>query len=133
MSSPSPQWFDVLLVDINGICRGYQTPLAEHHNLLTNGLFWPYSLFSLRYDGAVVEETASAFRRRPGLSLSITSPKRTVRRCGAKAANKRVFSLCTPEGNDFFADPQTALKRFTKIPAEGLSVVLAVELEFYLV
>ena len=134
MSSPSPQWFDVLLVDINGICRGYQTPLAEHHNLLTNGLFWPYSLFSLRYDGAVVEET--------GIGISGGDPdypcqyiaKTHCPTLWREGGEQAVFSLCTPDGNDFFADPQTALKAILqKFQAEGLSVVLAVELEFYLV
>ena len=134
MSSLSPQWFDVLLVDINGICRGYQTPLAEYHSLLTKGLFWPYSLFSLRYDGAAVEET--------GIGLSSGDPDYPCQYVAGthcptrwrKGGEQAVFSLRTPDGNDFFADPQTALKAvLQKFQAEELSVVLAVELEFYLV
>ena len=59
--------FEILIPDLNGILRGLSAPPGDADKLLAaNNVSWPSSLFSSRFDGAVVEES--------GYGLSIGDP-----------------------------------------------------------
>ena len=53
---------DILLPDINGIPRGQRIFGAAAKSVLKNGLPWPSSLYAMRFDGHIVEETGLGLR-----------------------------------------------------------------------
>ena len=125
--------FDIIVADINGIFRGLQAPLAEMEELLQDGVGFPRSLYAMRFDGGVVEQT--------GLGLSKGDPDypckfllQTVapmlwRQDGMQA----VMTMNAPDGTPFYADPRQVLAATVeKFTAAGMQPVLAAELEFFL-
>lgn len=125
--------FDVILADINGVWRGLQAPDAERDALLRAGVSFPRSLYAMRFDGGVCEETGLGLTTGdpdyPCVFISDTVAPTAWREGGTQAAAE----MQTPEGAPFFADPRAVLAAvLEKLRGEGLHPVLAVELEFYL-
>lgn len=125
--------FDILIPDANGILRGLSAPGGSAEQLLQEEVHWSSSLFSSRFDGAVVEES--------GHGLSVGDPDFPLRvvegshvpvpwQAGGQQALYRMHRPC---GAPFELDPQHALQRVIDVLAkDGLSSVLATEFEFYL-
>ncbi|MGI9297360.1 MAG: glutamine synthetase family protein [Gammaproteobacteria bacterium] len=125
--------FDVILADINGVWRGLQAPAADRDALLRDGVSWPRSLYAMRFDGGVCEETGLGLSAGdpdyPCVFIPETAAPTAWREGGTQAAAE----MRTPDGAPFFADPRAVLAAILeKFHAEGLRPILAVELEFYL-
>ena len=124
---------DIILADINGIWRGMQTPAEEMESLLQGGVSFPRSLYAMRFDGAVCEETGLGLSAGdpdyPCVPIADTVAPLVWREGGMQfAAEMRL-----PDGAPFFADPRAVLAAvLQKFEADGLQPILAVELEFYL-
>lgn len=123
---------DILLADINGIWRGLQTP-GTPKKIVAEKIRWPRSLYAMRFDGGVTEET--------GLGLKSGDPDYPCEFLPDTLASapwregrfQAVAVMQTPEGKPFFADPRTQLMIVTdQLRADGLNPVMAAELEFYL-
>ena len=124
--------FEVLIPDLNGIFRGLAAPLADADSLLA-GVPWSSSLFSSRYDGAVVEET--------GRGLSCGDPDYP---CHVVAGTQvpvpwradtqqAVFAMMQPNGKPYAMDPQHLLTSLVAcLEQDGMTPILATEFEFYL-
>ena len=125
--------FDAFIVDINGVARGARMPLSQMESAMASGLSWPRSLYAMRLDGGVVEETGLAIADGdpdyPCALLSDTKTPMVWRKDGMQA----VAVMQTPPGEPFYADPRTVLLSVIEaLAAEGYTIQLAVELEFYL-
>ena len=125
--------FDVVIADINGVWRGMQAPPEEMESLLRDGAKWPRSLYAMRFDGGICEET--------GLGLSagdpdypcVFIPDTVAPTAWREGGTQAAAMMQTPEGAPFFADPRAALAAIIeKLRGDGLHPQLAVELEFYL-
>ena len=125
--------FDCLIADINGIMRGQRAPLSAMKNLVSDGSSWPRSLYAMRLDGGVVEETGIGIRSGdPDYPAPILAD--TVAPTPWRGGSMQAVSVMqTPTGEAFYADPRQVLAAVVaQCHADGLYPVLAVELEFYL-
>ncbi|KPQ21851.1 MULTISPECIES: glutamine synthetase family protein [unclassified Halomonas] len=127
---------DLLISDLNGVIRGKRIPRDNLSKVFKTGIFLPASVFALDINGNTVEET--------GLGLSSGDGDRLCRAIPgtlnpAPWLNKNHYGqlLMTMEemdGTPFFADPRQILRRLLKqFSDRGLTPVVALELEFYLV
>ena len=124
---------DILLPDLNGIPRGQRVRGAAGAALLRGGMPWPSSLFAMRFDGHIVEETGLGLRAGdpdlPCRALPQTRAPTPWRAGGAQA----VFEMRDENGGGFFADPREALRRVvSRLNADGLFPTVAFEMEFFI-
>ncbi|WP_129140067.1 glutamine synthetase family protein [Modicisalibacter coralii] len=133
---PDIETFDLLISDLNGVLRGKRIPRDNLIKAYKNGINLPASLFALDINGNTIEET--------GLGLSIGDSDRVCRpiagslmptpwlRDGRQA--QLLMTMEELDGEPFFADPRQVLRHVLKdIATLGLTPVVALELEFYLV
>ncbi|MCM5705593.1 glutamine synthetase family protein [Larsenimonas salina] len=131
---PDVETVDVLISDLNGVMRGKRLPRDGLLKACTQGIQLPASLFALDICGNTIEET--------GLGLDSGDGDRTCWPLADTFAPtpwrpgraQVLMSMFEPDGTAFFADPRhvlaQTLSRFTE---RGLTPVVALELEFYLV
>ena len=126
-----PESLDILLPDLNGIPRGQRAFGPAAADMLQNGLPWPSSLFAMRFDGQIVEETGMGLR-----SGDPDYPCRAVAGTFAPApwrpgGTQAVFEMRDEAGGGFFADPREALRRvLRRLGDDGVHPVVAFEMEF---
>ncbi len=132
---PNTEAIDLLISDLNGIVRGKRIDISALNKVADEGVALPASVFSLDATGNTIEEC--------GLGLHIGEPDRTClvspgslqpipwqKRPMAQA----LMSMYEADGTPFFADPRHVLASvLDKFKALGLTPVIAVELEFYLI
>lgn len=127
--------FDLLIPDMNGILRGLSAPLADAEGMLTQEVPWSSSLFSSRFDGAVVEES--------GYGLQVGDPDFPLRAVPQTAVSvpwhegeggqQAFFRMYRPSGEPFELDPQHMLQAvIDRLAKDGFNSILATEFEFYL-
>ena len=128
-----PESLDILLPDLNGIPRGQRIRGADAAAALRRGLPWPSSLFAMRFDGHIVEETGLGLRAGdpdfPCRALPETHAPTPWRTGGAQA----VFEMRDENGEGFFADPREALRRVVaRLNNDGVFPAVAFEMEFFI-
>ncbi len=134
-----PPWLDgmnhvdALIPDINGILRGKRLSMEEFDKLLHEGIQLPGTVFTTDITGATVN-----FEDR---GLLIGDPDHLCRMSTAtlcpspweQGLAQVMMGMYTLEGEPFFADPRHVLERvLDRFRAQGLSPVVALELEFFL-
>lgn len=133
---PDIESFDLLISDLNGVLRGKRIPRGNLIKAYRNGINLPASLFALDINGNTIEET--------GLGLSSGDSDRVCRPIAGSLhptpwlrEGRQAQLLMTMEeidGSPFFADPRQVLRHvLSRFQARGLTPVVALELEFYLV
>ena len=127
-----PDSLDILLPDLNGIPRGQRVFGAAAAEMLKNGLPWPSSLYAMRFDGHIAEETGLGLRSGdpdyPCRAIAGTFAPAPWRNGGAQA----VFEMRDENGDGFYADPREALRRvLRRLNADGMHPVVAFEMEFF--
>nr|WP_297459242.1 glutamine synthetase family protein [uncultured Halomonas sp.] len=133
---PDIESFDLLISDLNGVLRGKRIPRDNLIRAYRNGINLPASVFALDINGNTIEET--------GLGLATGDSDRVCRplpgtlmptpwlREGRQA--QLLMTMQEIDGRPFFADPRQVLGRvLAGFTARGLTPVVALELEFYLV
>lgn len=137
MPAPSkaklPQSVDILLPDINGIPRGQRVFGEAAKGILRDGMPWPSSLYAMRFDGHIVEETGMGLRSGdpdfPCRMIAGTFAAAPWRAGGMQA----VFEMRRENGEGFFADPREALRRvLRRLNDDGVYPAVAIEMEFFL-
>lgn len=127
------EWFDALLFDGNGIARTLRAPIGQMDGLLRDGVHWPFSLFAMRYDGAVVEETGTGLRQGDPDGLCLPVERTISATPWRKGGMQAVFVMQDDEGKPHNADPREVLaKAVRRFADDGIKPVAAAELEFYL-
>ena len=125
---------DLLVTDPNGIVRGKRVRRDVLPKVFEQGICLPGSVFACDINGETVESSGLGFHRGdaddlcrpvPG-SLTLTGWER-----GADA--QLIMTMFDHAGRPFFADPRQVLGRTLARYSElGLTPVVALELEFYL-
>jgi len=133
-SHPGVEAVDLLLPDINGVVRGKRIERDALHKVFKDGVAMPASVFSLDITGNTIEAC--------GLGLEIGEPDRPCKPVSGSLVatpwHKRpmaqlLMNMYEGDGSPFFGDPRHVLaKQLERLKALGLTPVVAVELEFYL-
>lgn len=133
---PDIDSIDLLVSDLNGVLRGKRIPRENLEKAYVNGINLPGSVFALDITGNTIEET--------GLGLDCGDRDQVCRpipgtlmqtpwlRNGRQA--QLMMSMRDEQDGPFFADPRNVLARQVRRLADmGLTAMVALELEFYLV
>ena len=132
---PDIDSIDLLISDLNGVMRGKRIARDRLEEVCQLGVNLPASVFALDINGHTVEAT--------GLGLASGDGDRVCRplagslmptpwlRGGRQA--QLLMTMVEPDETPFFADPRQVLSRQqARLRKRGLTPVVAVELEFYL-
>jgi glutamine synthetase len=132
---PEVRFIDLLLPDLMGILRGKRVNVAELDAVGRDGLLLPASMFALDVRGGTVEATGLGFDDGDAdrICLPVAGSLAPVPWLGAEFAQMQV-SMYEHDRRPFHGDPRHVLagvlRHFRDL---GLTPVMAVELEFYLV
>jgi glutamine synthetase len=127
------RFVDILLTDACGVQRGKRIPRAELERIWRNGRYMPGSIISLDITGADVEETGLVWEdgdadrtARPIPGTLVPVPWK------AEPSAQVLLTLFELDGTPSAYDPRQVLSRVvSRLAADGLHPVVAVELEFY--
>ncbi len=132
--NPDIEAIDLLIPDLNGVIRGKRIERDGLTKVYSHGVNMPASLFSLDITGNTIEEC--------GLGQEIGEPDRickplpnTLTRASwqRRPMAQLLMNMYEEDGSPFFGDPRHVLARVAAhFKALGLTPVVAVELEFYL-
>lgn len=131
---PATRFVDVLLADLSGVPRGKRVTAEELEAVYEGGFLLPGSMFALDALGHTVEQTGLGFDDGDAdrACLPIAGTLLPVPWLKGEVAQVQV-SMVDGGGAPFYGDPRHVLaqvvERFRKL---GLTPVVAVELEFYL-
>lgn len=126
---------DALLPDLCGVFRGKRVPIAELDKLYKEGVALPGCTFAVDITGDTVEET--------GMSVEKGVPDRVCRPVpgtltrvpwSAKPLGQVLLSMRGEDGGPFPYAPRSLVETLqAALRQRGLTPVVAVELEFYLI
>ena len=127
---------DLLISDLNGVLRGKRVGREGLAKAYTQGINLPASVFALDILGNTIEATGLGLTGgdsdrvcRPLPGSLMPTPWRPQ---GRQA--QLLMSMHEPDGTPFFAEPRHLLARqLARLASRGLTPVVAVEMEFYLV
>lgn len=131
---PETQHVDILLNDLNGIFRGKRIPVTSLARL-ENGCYFPASLYAMDILGDTVAEAGlGQISGEPdNLCLPIAE---TLIPCVSDPDHhaQLLLSMCDQDGTPFSIEPRNILNSlWQQLLHRGLSPVVAVEMEFYLI
>lgn len=131
---PGCEMIDLILPDLNGLLRGKRITREALGKVYESGVCLPMSLIATDITGNTVEET--------GLGYDIGDEDRICRPVAGtlrpipwqrKPMGQLLLSMEDAAGGQFIANPREVLRRvLSRYHALGLTPVVAVELEFYL-
>jgi glutamine synthetase len=132
---PQLRFIDLLLHDLHGVDRGKRVDVAAAQATFRNGLLLPGSLFAMDVPGHTIEETGMGFDEgdadRPCLPIPGTLVDVPWLDHGVAQAQ---ITMHERDGRPFACDPRHLLVRvLERFRPLGLTPVVAVELEFYLI
>jgi glutamine synthetase len=132
---PALRFLDLLLHDLNGVDRGKRLDVASAPAAFRSGMLLPGSMFACDVPGGTVQETGLGFDEgdadRPCLPVAGTLVDVPWLDHGVAQAQ---VTMHEPDGRPFYGDPRHLLARVTQqLQARGLTPVVAIELEFYLI
>lgn len=132
--NPDIEDVDVFVVDVNGILRGKTVPRDGVDKMLKHGVQLPQSVFAFDVWGrdALEADLAAEAGDNDGVCRVVPG---TLNRIlwGERPVAQAMLSMWDARGKGFFADPRQVLARVLDLyKKEGLTPVVAAELEFYL-
>lgn len=132
---PQTRFIDVLLADLCGIPRGKRVTVEELPRVHRGSFLLPGSMFALDVLGGTIQETGLGFDEGDADRCCLPIDGTLVPvpwRDGEGIAQVQV-SMVDHDGAPFYGDPRHALANvLTHFSALGLTPVIAIELEFYL-
>jgi glutamine synthetase len=132
---PQVRSVDLLLPDQLGIPRGKRVTVDELEGVHRNGLLLPASMFALDVLGGTVQATGLGFDEGDAdrVCLPLPGSLAAVPWLGPQVAQMQV-AMYEHDRSPFFGDPRHVLENLLRrFAAQGLTPVMAVELEFYFV
>ena len=134
LQRPDLRFIDLLLHDLHGVNRGKRIDVAAAAETFARGLLLPGSMFGLDVQGGTVQATGLGFDEgdadRPCLPLPGSLVDVPWQDHGVAQAQ---VTMHEHDGSPFFADPRHLLAQvLAQFARLGLTPVIAVELEFYL-
>lgn len=133
-ANPDIETLEAFMVDVNGVLRGKRIPAGKAASIFKSGVRLPRSAFAVDIWGHDVLEAGLVTHTgdndgvcRPVMGTLCRAPWMQV------PTAQVMMTMQDADGKAFFADPRQVLKRVLKmLKKEGLTPVVAVELEFYL-
>ncbi|SDJ92264.1 glutamine synthetase family protein [Billgrantia gudaonensis] len=127
---------DLLVSDLNGVMRGKRLPAGNLSKAFEQGIHLPASVFALDINGNTIEATGLGLSSGDGDRICHPIPGTLAPtpwlREGRQA--QLLMTMSELDGSPFFADPRQVLSRvLARFQHAGLTPVVAVEMEFYLV
>ena len=135
LEHPQVRYVDLLLPDQMGIPRGKRVTIEELETIVRDGLLLPASMFALDVLGGTVQSTGLGFDDGDAdrICLPVAGSLAPVPWLGPEVAQMQV-SMYEHDRRPFHGDPRHVLAGVLRHFADlGLTPVMAVELEFYLV
>ncbi len=134
-ANPDIAVVDALIADHNGILRGKKIPVGGLGALYAQGIGLPGSLYAIDISGETIEATGLGFADGDADRICLPVPGRLHRAPGqGRPAAQVLMAMREVDGGPFFADPRALVERLTAdLRADGLTPVVAIELEFYLI
>ena len=133
---PEIDSFDLLISDLNGVIRGKRIPRGNLTKAYRSGIALPASVFALDINGNTIEETGLGLATGDGdrLCRPVPGSLMPVPWLRGGRQGQLLMTMVEPDESPFFADPRQVLSRvLQRLSALGLTPVVALELEFYLV
>jgi len=133
--NPRIRFVDLLLADQMAIPRGKRVTVEELETVHRDGLLLPASMFALDVLGGTIQETGLGFDEGDADRICLPLPETLVPVpwLGEDVAQMQV-TMCEHDRSPFYGDPRHVLETvLARFDALGLTPVVAVELEFYLV
>src|SRR4051812_7748300 len=132
---PDVRFFDAFVNDLNTIERGKRIDRANVGRVFSRGMPLPGSMFALDIEGGTVEATGLGFADGDADRPCMPIPGTLVPVPWTEEGVAQVqLSMYDASGAPFFADPRHVLARvLSRFTAAGLTPVIAIEYEFYLV
>ncbi|NNG04819.1 MAG: glutamine synthetase [Inquilinus sp.] len=133
--NPDIKQIDALLADSCGVLRGKKMPVRGLRRLPEAGVSFPGSIYGTDITGSTVEATGLGLAQgdadRP--CYPIPGTLRPVPWAN-RPTGQVLLAMHEADGDPFFADPRAVLGRVVdRLATDGLTPVVAVELEFYLI
>ncbi|MDZ7643162.1 MAG: glutamine synthetase family protein [Woeseiaceae bacterium] len=131
---PKTATMDLLIADINGVLRSKRIPRRDFDKTFRDGFYMPAGVVLLDTLG----DTVSGIRYTnddgdPDMHAEIVPGSLAPLPWSARPAAQALFRIVDTDGTPFHADPRTVLERAAEpLRRMGLRIVLALELEFYL-
>lgn len=131
---PDIEWFELMVPDINGCLRGKRIDRREFAAAFNRGLNLPASTVLLDARGENFDTIAyGAHDGDPDVVCKLVPGSVALVPWSHTAMGQALMTMRAPSGEPHWADPRSVLnnvlKRFTE---DGLTPVIALELEFYL-
>lgn len=134
-NNPEAATIDILLPDVSGVVRGKRIGRDQLLGIFDDGAAFPASVFGTDVTGDSVDETGLVWELGdadypcwpvPGTLMAVPWT--------ARPSAQVLLTMTEPNGAPFFAEPRVVLQRvFDRYKARGLTPVVALELEFYLI
>lgn len=133
-SHPDIRWAEVFMVDLNGAQRGKLVPVETLEKLASGGMKMPVSTMALDVFGVDVEEAAIAIERGDPDGVLVPVEGSLAALPWAEGCAQVQVQVLEIDGSVCAYDPRAALQAVAeKARAAGLTPVMALELEFFLV
>ena len=125
---------DLLLPDQHGVLRGKRIPAHELLKVYEQGFYLPGSVFALDINGNTVESTGIGFDTGDCDQLCrVIAHTLTIVPWQPKAMAQCLVTMEQTPGEAYFANPRHVLDKICdQYQAQGLTPMVALELEFYL-
>lgn len=133
---PEIDSIDLLISDLNGVTRGKRIPRNNLAKAYASGIYLPASVFALDINGNTIEETGLGLASGDGdrVCRPIPGSLKPVPWLRGGRQGQLLMTMEEVDGAPFFADPRQILRRvLERLGGAGLTPVVALELEFYLV
>lgn len=128
------RFFDAYVNDLNTVERGKRIDRAGMANMFKRGLPLPGSMFALDIEGGTVEATGLGFSDGDADRPCMPIPGTLVPVPWQNDVAQVQCRMFEHDGSRFFGDPRYVLERqVDAFDALGLTPVVAIEYEFYLV
>jgi glutamine synthetase len=131
---PQARFFDSFVNDLNTIERGKRIDRAGIEAVFARGMPLPGSMFALDIEGGTVEETGLGFADGDADRPCMPIPGTLVPVPWQSDVAQVQLTMLEHDGTPFFGDPRHLLAgQLDAFRALGLTPVVAIEYEFYLV
>jgi glutamine synthetase len=131
---PSVRFFDAFVNDLNTVERGKRIDRDGIARVFSHGMPLPGSMFALDIEGGTVEATGLGFDDGDADRPCLPIPGTLVPVPWQADVAQLQLRMYEHDGARFFGDPRAVLERqLDALAALGLTPVVAVEYEFYLV
>lgn len=131
---PNVRFFDAFVNDLNTVERGKRIDRAGIAGVFARGMPLPGSMFALDIIGGTVEATGLGFSDGDADRPCLPIPGTLVPIPWAPDVAQVQLAMHEQDGKRFFGDPRFVLERLVDVfRARGLTPVVAIEYEFYLV